>query len=378
MLPFNWYLIGENLYNEDLINLLNFCAKNITKGVKASMVITKKILRQLDKAYATRIMNVNGETNYLIATEGHGPCVAFNENSLEEGTVWGGPGGTMNIVPIPGRENEFIATQDFTPTFQAQESKIVHGKCDSSGNWEINPIMIIPYLHRFDIFMLNNKLFFIGATLCEAKDSKEDWSKPGKVYVAEVPDEICKPFDLKPVLEGITKNHGFCKGKWNNRDAYLISGSEGVFVLYLPENSSDSWESEQILHHEVSDIAVCDIDSDGCMELATIEPFHGSKGLIYKHIDGKLTPIHEHEYEFGHVVWGGKILNKPSFIIGGRKGNRELNCFYMDNESGQIKHFTIDNAGGPSNISVGLKNNSNVILAANREIGEIAIYEITE
>ncbi|AIF50326.1 hypothetical protein [Pelosinus sp. UFO1] len=342
------------------------------------MIITKRFSRKLDKAYATAIMEVNGETNYLVATEGYGPCIAFNENTWKESDVWPGPGGTMNIVPIPGRKNEFIATQDFTPTFQAKESKIVHAKCDSDSKWTIRPIMTIPYLHRFDVFVLNNKLFLIGATLCEDKDSKEDWSKPGKVYVAEIPPEICKPFALKPILEGITKNHGFCRGKWNNRDVYLISGSEGVFALYLPEKDSEVWESEQLLNHEVSDIAVFDIDNDGHMELATIESFHGSRGIIYKSIDGKLIPIHEHAYEFGHVVWGGKILNKPSFIIGGRKGNRELNCFQMDDDSGKIKHFTIDNTGGPSNIAVLNKKTSDVILAANREIGEVAIYEITE
>ncbi|MBP2658853.1 MAG: hypothetical protein H6Q69_1885 [Firmicutes bacterium] len=342
------------------------------------MIINKKILGELDKAYATTIMNINGETKYLVATEGNGPCLMFDESSWIGSPVWDGPGGTMNIVPIPGRKNEFIATQDFTPTFQAKDSKIVYAKCDNNSKWTIRPIMTIPYLHRFDIFTLNNKLFFIGATLCEDKEYKDDWSKPGKVYVGEIPMEICKPFKLKAILQDITKNHGFCRGKWKNRNAYLISGSEGVFVLYLPENGSEEWEVEQILNHEVSDIAVCDIDTDGVMELATIEPFHGSRGIIYKYIDDRLVSIHEHEYEFGHVVWGGKILNKPSFIIGGRKGNRELNCFQIDDTSRKIKHFTIDNKGGPSNIAVLNKTNTDVILAANREIGEIAVYELIE
>jgi len=341
------------------------------------MKITKTVLSSLDRAYATAIMEVNGEVNYLIATEGHGACLMFDETTKVGKTVWDGPGGTMNIVPIPGRENEFIATQDFTPTFQAKESKIVHAKCDSNGTWTTTPIMTIPYLHRFDVFMLHNKLCFIGATLCEDKEYKDDWSKPGKVYIGEIANEIAKPFALTPILEGITKNHGFCRGVWQGREAYLVSGSEGVFVLYLPAKEDDAWEIEQLLNHEVSDIAVCDIDGDGVMELAAIESFHGSRGIIYKYTDGKLVAIHEHEYEFGHVVWGGTILNKPSFIIGGRKGNRELNCFQVDDESGKIKHVMIDNTGGPSNIAVLNKANSDVILAANREIGEIAIYEIT-
>jgi hypothetical protein len=318
-------------------------------------------------------MEVNGEINYLIASEGKNACMAFSENG-DGTTVWDEPGGTMNIVPIPGRKNEFIATQGFWPTFQAQESRIVHAKCDSAGKWTVRFMMSIPYLHRFDVFTINNKLMFIGATLCEGKEYKDDWSKPGKVYIGEISEDLAS-FELKPILEGITKNHGFCRGTWNNRAAFLVSGMEGVFVLYLPENPSDKWEVEQLLDHEVSDMAVCDIDNDGCMELATIEPFHGSKGIIYKYKQGKLTPIHEHEYEFGHVVWGGKISNKPSFIIGGRKGNRELNLFQVD-DSGQIKYVTIDNTGGPSNIAVINKQDSDVILAANREIGEMAIYEI--
>lgn len=339
------------------------------------MEISKRVLEMLDKAYATSIMEVNGEINFIIATEGHGPCISYKGKSFERSIVWDGPGGTMNISPIPGRENEFIATQNFLPTFQAKESIIVHAKYESDSKWTIKPIMAIPFLHRFDIFSLNNKLYFIGSTLAEDKENKEDWSKPGKVYIGVLSDEISKPFELNPIIEGITKNHGFCRGTWNGREAYLVSGIEGVFVVYLPQDGSGNFETEQIIDHEVSDIAVCDIDNDGIEELAAIEPFHGSKGLIYKKIDGKLVPVHEYEYEFGHVVWGGEILNKPSFIIGGRKGSRELVCFQMN--SGKIEHFIIDNTGGPSNIAVINTKDSDIILAANREIGEVAVYEIT-
>lgn len=341
------------------------------------MKVNKRLLGQLEKAYATAIMKINGEKNFLVATEGQGPCLAYNEANWLGAPVWEGPGGTMNIVPIPGRENEFIATQNFFPTFQAKESCLVYAKCDANAHWTISPIMTIPYLHRFDIFSLNGQLVFIGATLCEDKTEKEDWSKPGKVYVGEIAEDIAKPFSLTTIIDGITKNHGFCRAKWNGRDAYLISGVEGVFAAYVAEVWGQDWTVERILNGEVSDMAVCDIDGDGVMELATIEPFHGSRGVIYKVSDNGLVPIHEYEYEFGHVVWGGMIRNKPSFIIGGRKGNRELNCFQTDGNSGRITHFTIDNTGGPSNIAVINTETADLILAANREIGEVALYEIT-
>jgi hypothetical protein len=342
------------------------------------MVIRKKVLGELDRAYATAIMEVNGELNYLIATEGHGPCLAFNEKNWENSTVWDGPGGTMNIIPVPGRKNEFIATQNFFPTFDSKEAQIVHGKCNKEGKWDITPIMKIPYLHRFDIFLLNNQLYFIGATLCTDKEFKDDWSKPGKVYIGKLSEKISEPFELQPVLESITKNHGFCAGEWKGKRAFFVTGVEGAFVIYVPNTEDGAWETEQLLNHEISDMAICDIDGDGCLEIATIEPFHGNKGMIYKNVEGEWKSIYEYEYEFGHVVWGGKILDKPAFIIGGRKGKQELICFQMEEESKNIKTVLIDNTGGPSNIAVINKEDKDVILAANRQIGEVAIYEITK
>jgi len=338
------------------------------------MRINKRILGHLDTVYAPAIMEVNGMVTFLAA--GDRTCMAFNQSDWKGTSVWDEPGGTMNIVPIPGRENQFIATQEFFSGFQAKGSKIVHVKYDSDHNWVVNPIMTIPYLHRFDLLLLNNKLCFIGATLCGDKEYKEDWSKPGAVYFGEIGEEVGEPFPLIPILQGIRKNHGFCKGKWNGKEAYLISGVEGVFALYLPEKVSDSWEVEQLLDHEVSDMAVCDLDNDGYMELATIEPFHGNRGIIYKNKEGKLSSIYEYEYEFGHVIWGGRILDRPSFIIGGREGHKELNCFQMEDGSERITHFTIDNTGGPTNIAVLKTEKSDLILAANRDAEELTIYEI--
>ncbi len=321
-------------------------------------------------------MEIGGVLRYIVATEGVGPCLAWSAVDHSVQTVWEGPGGTMNIVPIPGVKDEFLATQDFVPTFQAKESKIAYVRY-ADGAWTTKQIMTIPYLHRFDVCAVGGKRFFIGATLCLFKESKEDWTKPGAVYVGELPDSPDGPFPIRAVLSGITKNHGFCRGSWKGRPAYLVSGEEGVFAVYLPETPEGAWETERILDRPTSDMAVCDLDGDGKLELATIEPFHGSRGFIYKEKSGKLEPVAEHEYEFGHVVWGGTILGQPAFIIGGRKGNRELNLFQWEAATGTIKRTLVDNSGGSSNIAVHHKPGKDLILAANREIGEVALYEIT-
>ena len=66
------------------------------------MTVTKTVLARLDKCYATAAMEIAGRLRYIIATEGVGPCVAFSDADRSMETVWEGPGGTMNIVPIPG------------------------------------------------------------------------------------------------------------------------------------------------------------------------------------------------------------------------------------------------------------------------------------
>jgi len=340
------------------------------------MKITKQVLANLDKCYAVSIMEVGGTLRYLVATEAAGPCYAYSAADGSRETVWEGPGGTMNIVPLPGIPNQFLATHDFVPTFQAKESKIVHVTWEA-GKFSFKNLMTIPYLHRFDVCQVGHKRYLVGATLALFKESKEDWTKPGSVYVGELPDVLDGPFPVRPVIGGITKNHGFCRGSWRGKPAYLVSGSEGLFVLYLPEAPGGEWRSERILDHEVSDMAVCDIDGDGNLELATVEPFHGSRGVVYKEKNGKLEKILEHEYEFGHVVWGGAILGTPSFIIGGRKGNRELNLFQWNAALGKLDRTLIDNTGGPSNIAVHHLPDRELILTANREIGEVALYELS-
>lgn len=339
------------------------------------MTIRKTVLARLDKCYATAAFEIGGELKYIVATEGVGPCIAWPDSTRVPETVWEGPGGTMNIVPIPGYPDQFLATQDFVPTFQAKESKVVHVTW-KDGEWTVRHLMTVPYLHRFDIREQNGKRYFIGATLALYKESKDDWTKPGAVYVGELPEVLDGPFPIRPVLSGITKNHGFCRCTWKGRAACLVSGVEGLFAVYLPKAPGEEWETECLINHEVSDMAVCDIDGDGLDEIATIEPFHGSSGRIYHQTGAGMEAVLEHEYEFGHVVWGGTIAGKPAFVIGGRKGNRELNIFTWNAASSDFDRTLVDNSGGPSNIAVWHKPDMDVILAANREIGEVALYEI--
>lgn len=339
------------------------------------MKINKKVLGKLEGVYATCITELNGELHYIVASEENDRCIAINANSLEETVIWDQPGGTMNVVSVPGRENEIIATQKFLPIYNSAESRIVHAKVDENNNWTVSPIMEIPFLHRFDLMNVEGDIYFIGASLCTSKQFQDDWSDPGKVFVGKLNEDLSQPFELKTIYDGITKNHGFHSTVWNDRKAYFITGVEGAFVFYIPENPLGEWEVEHLFHHEVSDCAVLDIDSDGKKEIVTIEEFHGDKAKIYKQNNDKWEVIYERDLEFGHVVWAGTILGEESFIIGGRQGKREL--LIINYRDGKFVETLIDDTGGASNISVINLDNKDIILAANRQAGEYAIYEIT-
>ncbi|MBT9778925.1 hypothetical protein GPL15_20835 [Clostridium sp. MCC353] len=336
------------------------------------MIIEKTTLAQVDKVYAACIGRVDGETVFFGASEGPGECVCAAKGGID--TVWTQPGGTMNLVPIPGRDGEFYGTQKFLPVFAAEECTLNYIKYEDGG-WIVKEVMKTPYLHRFDLFMQDGEVWFIGSTLCGKKEFTQDWSSPGAVYTGRVQKDPAQAFPLKKLYEGITKNHGFCKEEADGAVRYLVTGVEGIFAFEVPGRPWDEeWKIKKIYDGEVSDIAVCDIDGDGRAEYASIEPFHGSKAVIYKEVDGTLSPVKEYEIDFGHVIWGGTVNGTPVFILGYRRQDMRLLMIYYD---GDFKEETIDSETGPSQISVLSGEKESFLLSANRQINELALYKIS-
>ncbi|MFQ6847842.1 MAG: hypothetical protein ACLRSC_02455, partial [Clostridium perfringens] len=245
------------------------------------MKIEKKFLTDLHRCYATSSTVIDGDRKILIATEGEGPCFMYEGDDFKQSTVWDGPGGTMSIIPIPGKNGDFLAVQRFFPTFQSEDAEIVWGRYEN-GKWEIKTLFKLPYLHRFDILEANGKLYFLGAVLCNSKQFKEDWSDPGKIYVGEIPEDLNKPIELKVIKEGLTKNHGYCRAYHNGKMVGLVTSQEGVFRVTPPQSDDEEWNVEKIMDRPTSDVAVVDIDEDGEDELVTIEEFHGKHFRINK------------------------------------------------------------------------------------------------
>jgi hypothetical protein len=343
------------------------------------MKIEKRFLAQMERCYAASSIVVDSVTRIMLATEGEGPCLAWSGPEYTAAqTVWEGPGGTMSIVPIPGTNGEFLAVQKFFRMFQWEEAKIVHVRPKGSG-YEVSDVLQLPYIHRFDLLSVGGRHYFIGCTLATSKDAKDDWSNPGKIWVGEFngTGTGSSPLEVSVLRDGLTKNHGYSRLTRNGAMSGLVTAEQGAFEVTPPPSPNAEWTLRQLMDWPISDIAAVDIDGDGELEFATIEPFHGSYFRVYKKVDGAFTKIYQHPEtsEFYHVVVGTTLAGIPVFIGGCRRGKQQL--FYVHarrNEPLELAAEVIEEGVGPSNVHVLHEAGRDVIVAANREKAEAALY----
>ena len=344
------------------------------------MNITKHRLTTLNSVYSCNSIEVDGQTRILLASEAEDRCLAWNgPDYTESHTVWDGPGGTMSIVPIPGTNGEFLAVQKFFRMFDWEEAKVVHVRPLADGTYEVTDVLRLPYIHRFDLLTVGDRHYFIAGTLATTKATKEDWSSPGKIWVGEYTG--VGPLPVRVLKDGITQNHGYSRLVQDGVMRGLITGREGAFEVTPPQTPDGDWQVRQFMDWPISDISALDIDGDGELEFATIEEFHGQYFRIYKKIDGRFVKVFEHPEvtEFYHVVVGTTLAGKPVFIGGCRRGRQQL--FYVQAKQKaplELEAVLIEEGVGPSNAYVLHEKGRDILVAANRETNEAALYFVTE
>ena len=344
------------------------------------MKIDKRFLATLNRCYSCNSIEVDGQTRILLATEGEGACLAWSgPDYTQSHTVWDGPGGTMSIVPIPGTNGEFLAVQKFFRMFDWEEAKVAHVRPLANGNYEVTDILQLPYIHRFDLLTVGGRHYFIGCTLATTKTTKEDWSNPGKIWVAEYTG--VGPLQVSVLKDGLTKNHGYSRLVRDGAMYGLVTCEEGAFEVTPPQTPGGEWAVRQFMDWPISDISAIDIDGDGELEFATIEAFHGEYFRIYKKIDGVFKKVFEHPEitEFYHVVVGTTLAGEPVFIGGCRRGKQQL--FYVratQTTPLELEAVVIEEGVGPSNAYVLHEKERDVLVSANREKAEAALYFVTK
>lgn len=344
------------------------------------MKVTKKVIGHLNKCYSIAPLTYQGKEHFLVAAEKTDPCYLFDMDGNKEDTVWTQPGGVMSMVQVPGSDGCFLATHKFYSPNDSKEAKIVI-VTPKAGEWEVRTLVELPHVHRFDIVSRNGVNYLIACALKSGHEYKEDWSMPGKVYAAVLPDDL-SGFDdehqlqLTVLKDNMLKNHGYYRVEDNGIMTSIISADCGVFRFLPPENPDGDWEIKTLITDAASDAVLIDLDGDGEKELAVLAPFHGEFIRIYKKVDGEFTQVYQYEKsaDFTHAIYGGMLCGKPAVVIGHRKGARNLIAFTYEKETGSYVSEIIDEDCGSANVFHYVKDGKDIIIGANREIDEIAMY----
>ena len=253
------------------------------------MKINKKIISNLTKCYSIAPLHYKGKDFFLVAAEKTDRCILFDLEGNEVDTIWEQPGGVMSMVQVPGSDGVFLATHRFYSPNDSKEASIVlvRPPKEKEKQWSVETLVSLPHVHRFDIIERNGIHYLIACTLKSGHEYKDDWSSPGKVYGAVLPENLGETgeehaLELFVIKDQMLKNHGYYRVRENGYDTSVISSENGIFRFIPPEKAGGEWKTETLLTIPASDAVLVDLDEDGEEELAVIAPFHGDQIKIYK------------------------------------------------------------------------------------------------
>lgn len=345
------------------------------------MKIKKRVISDLTLCYCICPLKFKGQNHFIVASEKEFPCLLFDEDGNEISKIWDAPGGTMSAVQLPDSDGIFLATHRSYSPNNAKEASIVMAKYTDNG-WSVQTLLELPFVHRFDILERDDRKYLIACTMKSDMEYKDDWRFPGAVYGCELPDNISEwndnqRLEVQVIKDNMLKNHGYSRHMHNGLMTGIVTADNGIFRFTPPETKNGNWGIDIISQDPASDALFVDLDEDGKEELLTISPFHGDTISIYKESDSKFEKIWEHDKKltFAHAICKANVNGKNYAIIGYRREDRDLLAFSFD---GKYKAEIIDYNTGAANVSFFEKNGEKILIAANREINEVAYYTIIE
>ena len=351
------------------------------------MNFTKRKLAELNKCYSIAALDWPEKGCFLVASEKEDACYLFSEAGEFLDTVWTSPGGVMSMEQLPGGRGDFLAVQKFYGPDDAEDARIVLA-WPEAGAWRVRPLFSAPFAHRIGLLRRGGDLWLLVCCLKSACAYPGDWSSPGACYALLLPEDpsalrVSPEPEPRRVGPALLQNHGFCKLRRDGYDAGLIGSQEGTFLYTPPEAPGGDWGIEKLCAVPSSDSVLLDLDGDGEEELGCLSPFHGSSLCIY-HRDGFGSfvprwkyPAPERDCAFLHATWPCVLGGKPAWLVGWRGGTQGMVCISWDQELGDYRTDTVDLPAGSANVMHYVNSSGqDVIVAANRERDEVAMYTV--
>lgn len=354
------------------------------------MHVETRSLLSLDMAYALHSRTDQGVTEVIAATEGHGPIYRFTTEQWEPSLMLPGPGGTMSLADVPGNRDELLLIMGCFPGYDFHNAGVYRAVRKAGGGgestWTAHRISDLPFGHRIAAFKGEEGVTLIATTLAKTKQSPDDWSEPGAIYRATLPEVPTAACTFEPVVEGLHKNHGMGPMLYNGVPALYYSAAEGLFALPLSQLGQSTWHPKVILDREVSEAWLGDINGDGQPELVTIEPFHGSRLRVYRqesdassaHLETPhWKPVWETEIAFGHGLWCGTLTGKQRIIVASRAGTRNLELHtVVPGKPFRVASEVVAHGSGTAGVLVFPTADGAEIVATNQSPGQVCRYTV--
>ena len=344
------------------------------------MKVEKKVISDLTLCYWVTTLSVKDELRFLVASEKAYSCLLFDPYGNQTDEVWKEPGGTMTAVQVPGSDGAFLATHRMYSPDDNKEASIVLAYPTEDG-WKIKTLYHLPGVHRFDILRRSGVNYLIACTIKSDYEFEGDWRFPGKVLVAQLPEDLDSlpeenDLPLTVLKDGLLKNHGYSRDLHNGVETAIVTSEEGVFRFTPPAEPGGAWAIEQYLDEPTSDALFLDLDGDGEKEMLTLSPFHGDTLKVFKRKAERYDLVFEYEKKlpFIHAICPADFDSREIAIIGYRAGERDL--LAVSYEDGSYHVEILDHDVGPANARAAVIDGKTVVVSANREINEVAYYTL--
>jgi hypothetical protein len=349
------------------------------------MKISHRTLASLPRGYSIAVIpgtEIGGLPSFVAGSEGNRELLFFESPDFKPRVIADTPGGFISTWPLRVGDRLFLAASTlFKPGFDAADSRLVLYPLDRGEKPEPTLIGDLPYTHRVAILEHGDARYLLASTLCAAKKDKDDWTQPGGIHLAKVPDDPTQPWPMRQIVTGMNKNHGMDRARIGKekRDGYLLSCMEGLTFLTIPDDPDGSWPVESIDTDETSDAFAFDWDGDGEPEIFSISPFHGNVLAVHRNgSDGWSKEVIHDDLSFGHIVWAGNLLGGPALLAGSRRDKRELRLYRPTSDGGIDPDYALIAEGiGPTQIAVLPQGDRRAVLyVAAHGVDEVRIYDL--
>jgi hypothetical protein len=228
-------------------------------------------------------------------------CLAWYKNpTWEKHTLTSGAKEFIDLAPqdIDGDGRTDLAIADDFGMTRTNSGGLVHWlQCpqDPTQEWPTHAIGAEPTSHRLRWADLDGdgRKELVVAPIMGRNAKAPLWDVGVKLAFYRIPDPpTTEPWKPIVIDDQLTVLHGICMVDWDHdgRDDILTASFEGVH-LYRSQGQGDkiSWRKTRLGSGEQTDpgkrgsseIALGKLGGDNCRFLATIEPWHGDKVVVY-------------------------------------------------------------------------------------------------